>query len=94
MRLSRRSLLGRSRGGDRGEVRVAREDETWTPFIYENKDLGADNTLIGQFGVGFYSAFLVAEKVVVSTKISKSDKNMCGKPWLTVALMTLQGFKA
>ncbi|KDP31417.1 hypothetical protein JCGZ_11793 [Jatropha curcas] len=42
--------------------------------LKENQDLGADNGLIGQFGVGFYSAFLVAEKVVVSTKSPRSDK--------------------
>ncbi|KAH7299483.1 hypothetical protein KP509_24G014100 [Ceratopteris richardii] len=43
--------------------------------LKENKEgLAGANNLIGKFGVGFYSAFLVANKVAVSTKNPKSEK--------------------
>ena len=44
-----------------------------TDFIEKYKDKATDDQIIGHFGLGFYSAFMVADKVTIDTLSYKAD---------------------
>ena len=55
--------------------------KTGTTSFIEAISKGSSLNLIGQFGVGFYSAYLVSNKVVVTSKMNDDDQHV----WISTA---------
>jgi len=52
----------------------------FTEAMKEAKNNKDDLSIIGQFGVGFYSSFMIADKIILNTKSPNSDK---GVRWIS-----------
>lgn len=50
-------------------------------FVNKYKDKAEANAMIGHFGLGFYSSFMVAEKVVINTKTYKKGPHTKAVKW-------------
>lgn len=61
-----------------GTIAKSQTSEFLTKFqeAQESENKQSMNDLIGQFGVGFYSAFLVADKVLVTSKNNNDDQHI------------------
>ena len=46
-------------------------------FLEQYKDKATEEQIIGHFGLGFYSAFMVADKVTIETKSYKDGEDAC-----------------
>ena len=53
----------------------------------DSLDSSAGESIIGQFGVGFYSSFVVSDHVEVYSKSNKSDK---GTKWVSDGMGTFE----
>lgn len=57
-----------------GTIARSGTSEFMSKFLDSSTSLEQQQDLIGQFGVGFYSSYLVADRVVVTSKHNDDDQ--------------------